>query len=78
MARYSDLSKDTAPAPDHYVGRKCTVCHEPFEKGQQVRDLYVYKVGYLDWIEEQHDVCPNGSERNPWQSGTMIKFGKEG
>ena len=79
MARYSVLSEDSAPTPDHYVGHKCTVCHEPMKKGERVKDLYVYKLGNLDWIEEQHDVCPNGSERNVWQSGSVFRSSwKEG
>jgi hypothetical protein len=73
MARYSILSTDSAPVPAHYMGHSCTVCKEPFKKGEQVQDLYVYKLGQLDWIEEQHDTCPNGTEKNVWQSGTVLR-----
>ena len=73
MARYSIRSKESTVAPTHYVGLECTVCKEPIREGQQVQDLYVYKQGLLDWIEEQHDECPNGTERNVWQSGTILR-----
>ena len=73
MARYSIRSTDSTEAPTHYVGLECTVCKEPIKEGQRVQDLYVYKLGQLDWIEEQHDICPNGTERNVWQSGTVLR-----
>ena len=53
MARYSIRSTEATVAPVHYVGRECTVCKQPIRDGQRVQDLYVYKLGQLDWIEEQ-------------------------
>jgi hypothetical protein len=58
MARYTELSSP-APVLPHIEGLPCSVCDAPFEKGQQVRDLFVYKLGELDWIEHQHDLCPS-------------------
>jgi hypothetical protein len=69
MARYSIRSTEFATIHESWIGHECTVCNEPFKKGEQARDLYVFKAGHLDQIEVQHDICPNGTKRNRWQRG---------